>query len=735
VEPTVPASADPSGLQSWPWPELHEGDLAQQLQIPARVIDLLDIAYLVVEIDTARILDCNDWAHTRLGYSRAEFLTFTPAAYQADPAHDDAWVAARLQEMRQQRCGSFASSHRDRSGRISQVEVAYRATEFQGRDVAIIAYRDQTALKQAQANLERANFLLSRAEELARIGSWELLHGTGELIWSDQTYRILGLEPQQQRPSQELYFSYVHPSDRERVRHDCRDALASGRAYEQMYRLCLANGSVRVVLEKAQSQLSPSGEPLTSIGTIQDITDYLELQRQLEQANFVDSVTQLPNKAATLRHLHGLLQPPADPQAEPQALGLINFDLDQFQTINDTYGTATGNQLLVDLGQRLRQALTPADWVARIGSDEFLVVCPQPPSAEGLLALAEELQERLSRPWSYGDYIRLRPSLSAGVALCPPGGASEEELLQWANTALMEAKRRGRRQLELYSSSLSERVSERLHLEHELARAIDLGQLRLEFQPQVDRSGAVVGAEALVRWRQADGQEISPAVFIPLAEQTGQIHAIGAWVVQEAFATLARWQQGGLAPSRLVIPRLAINLSALQVQDRKRSISAQILEVMQHYQLDPSALEFEITETAIQDDPEAITEQFDALAAAGCRLAIDDFGTGYSSLEVLHRLPLHTLKIDRCFVDRLSHSEQDRTIIGAMIAMARQLDLTTLAEGVETEEQWAILQQMGCELFQGYLFGKPLNPEAFLAHLGQPILAPPPLPAGGGVGA
>jgi diguanylate cyclase (GGDEF)-like protein len=257
------------------------------------------------------------------------------------------------------------------------------------------------------------------------------------------------------------------------------------------------------------------------------------------------------------------------------------------------------------------------------------------------------------------------------------------------STALMEAKRRGRPQLELYTTSLSQRVSERLRLEHELARAIDRQELGLELQPQL------------------------------LAEQTGQIHAIGALVMQAAFATLAQWRTQTTVLPRLVIPRLAMNLSALQVQSRQYSVSTQILEAMQHYRLDPGWVEFEITETAVQDDPEAITKQFDVLAAAGCRLAIDDFGTGYSSLEVLHRLPLHTMKIDRCFVERLSHSKQDRAIISTIIAMARQLNLTTLAEGVETEAQWAILKQMGCELFQGYLFSRPLSAEAFLTYLGH----------------
>jgi diguanylate cyclase (GGDEF)-like protein len=722
VELHVAASANASDLP----PEfLHPGeDFEQRLQINARVIALLDIAWIVVDLSTSRIIACNAWAHTRLGYSRSEFLALTPAHYQADPKHDAAWVAEQHRTMQERRCGSFAGSHRDRSGRVFVVEVDYRATEYLGRPVAIISYRDQTQLTVARTNLERANFMLNRAEELARIGSWELLHDSGELVWSDQTYRIFGLVPQQRRPSHGLLMSFVHPDDRGRVTRTVQGSLLSPEPYELMYRLRLADGTIRVVLEKGQCQGNGQGNATDgrqiSIGTIQDITEYQDLQERLEQANFIDSVTQLPNKAASLRYLHALSQP----SAGINGFGLIDLDLDLFQSINDTYGISIGNQLLFDLGQRLRQALQPSDWVARIGSDEFLVVRSQPDTVASLVQLAEELQDALGRTWSSGDQLRLRPSLSVGVALCPLGAASEQEALQWANTALMEAKRRGRRQLELYSSSLSQRVSERLRLEHELARAIERQDLGLEFQPQVDACGRVVGAEALVRWRQADGHEVAPAVFIPLAEQTGQIHAIGAWVIQAAFATLAQWRTQTTVVPRLVIPRLAMNLSALQVQSRQYSVSTQILEAIRHYQLDPAWVEFEITETAVQDDPEAITQQFDVLAAAGCRLAIDDFGTGYSSLEVLHRLPLHTMKIDRCFVERLSHSKQDRAIISTIIAMARQLNLTTLAEGVETEAQWTILKQMGCELFQGYLFSRPLPAEAFLAYLGHQPAVP-----------
>lgn len=288
-------------------------------------------------------------------------------------------------------------------------------------------------------------------------------------------------------------------------------------------------------------------------------------------------------------------------------------------------------------------------------------------------------------------------------------------LLQAANTAMMEAKSRGSQQLAVYSTVLSMRITERIRIEQELARAIDRDQLALVFQPQVDGQRSVVGMEALLRWTNRHGQTISPACFVPIAESTGLIHSIGEWVLERALQQLNAWQLQGLVP-----PRLAINLSAVQLEDGQRPFHTRISAAFERHGIHPSQVEFELTETAIQRDPARVKQQLGLLAQMGCRLAIDDFGTGYSSLEVLHHLQLDTLKIDRCFVDQLSERDTDRSIVAATIAMARQLGLTTLAEGVETEEQFSLLKDLGCDLFQGYLISRPIDAQA----TGQLLQAP-----------
>ncbi len=276
----------------------------------------------------------------------------------------------------------------------------------------------------------------------------------------------------------------------------------------------------------------------------------------------------------------------------------------------------------------------------------------------------------------------------------------------------MEAKRRGRNQLQAYSTTVSQRLRERLEMESQLDLALERQQLRLLYQPQVDGQGRVTGGEALLRWTTHQGQAIRPDQFIPLAEQSGQIHRIGAWVVESACAQIQRWRQQGL-----VVPPIAVNVSAVQLEPRQPGLLEQVLEILGNYGVRPQDLELEITETALFTHRKQAVEQLRAFCAEGFSLALDDFGTGYSSLEMLHELQLHTLKIDRCFVDRLGSDTSDEAIVRTTIRMAEELGMHSLAEGVETEQQWQILRDLGCEFFQGYLFDRPLEASDFAARL------------------
>ncbi|QPN60613.1 EAL domain-containing protein [Synechococcus sp. CBW1002] len=665
--------------------------------------------YVLFDPIALRFLDCNRSAHERLQYSREEFLALDPAEIQANHNEGCVWLAKLAARMLQEGHGSFASLHRSKTGLIRNVTVRFLRVQVDQQPIILQAFLDQTEQGEISWKLAQMNRQLNEAEEISHIGSWELIHASGHLSWSDETFRIFEVDPNAPPNTYKNFLTLVHPDDRRAVDAAYQKALLSGNAYRIQHRLLFPDGREKHVLERGKTTYDNRGWPLTTIGTVQDVTTMHELERQLEDAAYRDSLTDLPNKAATLRHLEGLLQS----KTYNESIALINLDLDQFDSVNETFGPEVGNRVLCSTALTLRDLLQPDDWVARLGSDEFLVIRHRGITSLGAaVELGHALQSKLASGRLVGQTLPVQPTACVGVSSCPEHGSDAHTLLQCANSALMEAKRRGRNQMQAYSTTVSQRLRARLEMETQLEHAVERGQLRLLYQPQVDGEGVIVGAEALVRWTNHQGVTIPPDTFIPLAEQTGQIHAIGAWVIEAAFAQILSWQNQGL-----IVPPIAVNVSAVQLEPRLPSLPDTVRSAMQRHGLAARQVELEITETALMAYPKEAAEQLNALTAMGFKLAIDDFGTGYSSLATLHSLHLSKLKIDRCFVDRLEQTITDRVILRATISMARELGLRTLAEGVETEQQWNLLQELGCDLFQGYLFDRPLPPEQFASKL------------------
>ena len=466
-------------------------------------------------------------------------------------------------------------------------------------------------------------------------------------------------------------------------------------------------------------------------GVMTEITEVMELLLK-------DSLTQLPNRLATEQRLQLILD--RNPQA---SLAVINLDIDRFQSINDSFGQASGDAVLQQVAIALQRHLPSSAWLARLEADEFLLVLhPDPASAasgsttatdrakaqraahiETDLASQAEVavrlwQEMLKRTFAERSELPLRLTLSAGTAVYPSGATGAQQLLQQANTALMEAKRRGPGSYCQYSSQISEAIEQRLLLEKELDLAIERKTFELLYQPQVDRSGRWIAAEVLLRWLLPDGRFMAPDFFIPIAEQTGQIRAVSQWVLETACAQLSHWQQQGLQP-----PKLAINLSAVQLEPtaEEPALVNVLLEACRRHGIAPNQLDLEITETAVLHDRDLALQQLNAVVSAGFGLAIDDFGTGYSCLQTLRSFPVHSVKIDKSFVQQLPDSSMDRQLVEAVLVIARQLQLQTVAEGVETRAQWQLLQELGCDNFQGYLFAKPLTSNA-MADLMKAVL-------------
>jgi len=431
------------------------------------------------------------------------------------------------------------------------------------------------------------------------------------------------------------------------------------------------------------------------------------LRCELEKWQWLDPTTGLPNRAATLRQIQQLIA-----RAEDQPLAILKLAIDNFQGLKETFGSEHCTHLLCRMGDALRRQLHDADWLAQTARDEFVVIRAGIASIEGARDLAQQLQQSLATSDLLGDEHHMGIPVSIGVSLWPAHASSAEGLLQAANTALTEAKRRGPRQLQLYSILISEHIQERIQMELALGRSLSAEQLSIVYQPQVNSQGLIVAAEALLRWRGSDGVAIPTDKFIPIAEETGLIHPIGEWLIDSCFRQLGQWRGAGLPKLSL-----AINLSPVQLEDPGGRLSRFVLECLQCHGIDPEMVEFELTEMAIQKNPEALSRELHALAEAGFHLALDDFGTGYSSLELLHRLPFRKLKIDRCFVDPLLQGGADLTIVHATLLMAQRLGLSTVAEGVSNSNQVRLLASLGCELFQGHLYSPPVSAEKLKAML------------------
>jgi diguanylate cyclase (GGDEF)-like protein/PAS domain S-box-containing protein len=442
------------------------------------------------------------------------------------------------------------------------------------------------------------------------------------------------------------------------------------------------------------------------IAIVNDITHSKEAeQKLLRQAHF-DALTELPNRHLLEDRLKVAL---ASAQRQNDTLALLFIDLNQFRHINDNFGHRTGDGVLLEMAHRLRDNLRDTDVVARVGGDEFAVLLPAT-DAEGASQVAHKLLERVAQPCMVSQH-ELSLTLSIGIAMYPADGATADELTRCADTAMYRSKLEGRGTFQFFTPGMQQRSVRQLQLEAALRRAVERDELLLHYQPQLDaRSGAVLGVEALVRWKHPELGMVSPGEFIPLAESSGQILAIGEWVLRTAVQQIQAWRADGV--DDLVV---AVNLSAIQFRDP--GLPELVRSILEEARLAPRWLELELTESVATGNPTAAIAMMDRLHGLGVRLSIDDFGTGYSSLNYLKRFRIHTLKIDQSFVRDIGNDADDRAIVQAIIQMAHAMHLTTIAEGVETDEQASFLRSHGSDAMQGYRFCRPLEATAAQAWI------------------
>lgn len=455
------------------------------------------------------------------------------------------------------------------------------------------------------------------------------------------------------------------------------------------------------------------------IATLRDIAQRRAMEEQIEWQAAHDPLTGLANRRLVLERISTALQRAA---RSGSLLALLLVDLDEFKPINDVHGHATGDAVLIEVARRLLRATRPGDLVARQAGDEFVIVCEQLESAETAANISERVVEAMRTPIQVGP-IELRVTASVGVAVSQGGIDNAELLLNSADTAMYQVKQRGRDGWGYFSLPLQALAERRIALTHGLRAAIEREELSLVFQPIIDvDSGRTVAAEALLRWAPAAG-EVGPAEFIPLAESSGSIHAIGLWAFRTACLMLAEWRERWGANA----PRLSVNLSPRQLEDA--CLPQRLSAVLAETGVKASALQLEVTESSLVSASPTPRQVLDALVSIGFRIAIDDFGTGYASLLQLLQLPIHELKIDRAFVSGIGVPGAHLALTHGILELARELALGATAEGVETPEQHAALKARGGMQAQGFLYARALAPAAFIERLDAEIAAMEPAKA------
>jgi len=494
-------------------------------------------------------------------------------------------------------------------------------------------------------------------------------------------------------------FDLMHPEDRAPVRAalgaaGLRPALAPEDAPAAAFRLRHADGSWRTVDARVTNRLhDPAVRGLILVG--RDITERKAFEEQLRHQAFHDPLTALPNRALLLDRLDHALRAAGHAQG---SLALLLLDLDRFKEVNDTLGHPVGDQLLRQIGPRLRGLLRAADTIARLGGDEFAVLLPATDAA-GATRVAQMLLTALDAPFAIAGQA-LDVGGSIGLALHPDHGADAATLLQRADVALYAAKR-ARSGYALYDPAANDHSPARLARVSELRQAIAAGALALHYQPKMDiAADRIYGVEALVRWPHPEHGLIPPDAFIPLAEQTGLIVPLTRWVLGEALRQCRVWRQAGLDLD------VAVNLSMWNLRDAE--LPDTVAALLRAHDVPPAALRLELTESAIMGDAARALHVLTRLHGLGVRLSVDDFGTGYSSLAYLKRLPVDEIKIDRSFVRGLAEDATDATLVASVIGLGHSLGLTVVAEGMEDAAALAVLERLGCDLAQGYYVSRPL---------------------------
>jgi diguanylate cyclase (GGDEF)-like protein/PAS domain S-box-containing protein len=646
-------------------------------------------------------------AQSMLGGDATQELSTDEWRAQAVHPDDLPRVQKLLQEHIVGHTELYESEHRIRNARGDWIWVRSR-----GKVVA----RDEAGNPTRMAGTAR-DITASRRAERERLTALEVLRSMSEAVAvTGMDYRFVSVNPA---------FSRITGYNDEEVIGEESALLNSGQHSSEFYR------RVRDVLERTghwagemwqrrkdgdeflcwieMSEVrDQSGQRSHFVTVVNDITDKKRAEQELRYLANYDTLTGLPNRTLLSERLGRAI---VRARRQETRVALLFLDLDRFKDINDSLGHAAGDRLLKAAAARLQSAIGPADTVARLGGDEFTVILEDIENIATAERVAQEILRVFSVPLELGDRHEVTITPSLGISLYPDHALVPTDLLKFADTAMYQAKAEGRNTYQIYNEVMDAEARRRATLLSALRRALDRNELRLVFQPRMTLAdGRVTGAEALLRWHSSELGEIPPVEFIPLAEESGLITAMGEWVMLEACRTLRQWRQEGHE-------EISISLNVSMMQLLRSDLPQTLRKVLGETGVPANRIELELTESMVMQNAEQSTEILQQLKNVGVSLAIDDFGTGYSSLIYLKRLPIDTLKIDREFIGDLTSDPDDEAITATVITMGHSLGLTVVAEGVENEQQLGYLREQGCDEIQGYWLSSPLDPQRCLAFI------------------